>query len=82
MTDAQPQVVERGGIRTERRKPVTDYPGTTPDVIDAHVTTSGAKITLTIDQAHELIDQLAIQLGRYDIPAIHKRQGQPPPRRT
>lgn len=81
MTDPQPQIVERGGIRTERRKPVTDYPGTSLDVIDATVAGTGAKLTLTIDQAHELIDQLAIQLGRYDLAATHKRQNTPPPQR-
>jgi hypothetical protein len=70
-TDPQPSVVERNGLRTTRH--TTDP---TPDGTTSRLTLTlvpgGATITITLAQAHELIDQLAWQLHRPDLITAHR----------
>lgn len=62
-----PNVMERGGIKTART-------GTADETrVTLAVTASGASVSMTLDQAHEAIDQLAWQLRRYDLASWHHR---------
>ena len=66
--------IERGGIKTTRRHTGTQLakPNSHADLIDQQVTESGARTTMTVDQAHEALDQLAYLLGRPDLIALHR----------
>jgi len=82
MTDqpVQSSVIERNGITTRR-----DHYDDNTDHVKAAVTGSGATISMTPAQAHELLDQLAWQLGRPDIIERHRHKPErreQPSRRT
>lgn len=65
--------IERDGIRVERHGQGDDAHATITNVA------TGAKVTMTLTQAHEALAGLTIALGRYDLTAAHKYA---PQRRT
>jgi hypothetical protein len=79
MPDPQPpSVVERNGLRTARHAGEPAPDGSAGRLVITLVP-GGATITITLAQAHELIDQLAWQLHRPDLITAHRLM---PQRRT
>lgn len=71
---SEPSSLERGGIRVSRADGDDGVPRVTSAVV-----ASGASITTSVQQAHELLDSLAIMLHRPDLVVAHRHQ---PQRRT
>lgn len=67
-----PSVIERAGIRTVRYRPE----GSAHDLIATRVMVTGAVTVTTVPQAHEQLDQLAMQLGRPDLVVAHQHRPQ------
>lgn len=66
---SDPSSLERGGIRVSRADGDDGVPRLT-----AAVVASGASITTSIQQAHELLDSLAVILHRPDLVVAHRHQ--------